>query len=223
MVCALWSMLGLTRRADYDIANDVSHLVTRQASQAAATQRAGRAARQGEGQAYRLWQEAATKAMPPFDPPEISHSELSNLVLNIAAWGESDPLALAWLDAPPAPALSAAQRKLHGLGAIDDAGHITGHGRILASLPMEPHIAHMLVFAAENGALQQGAALALLLQERGLGGQSDNLENRLERFLRGKDPASQKAKKIVQLWCDLVRNNLRELPRKSHDDRPRPL
>ena len=50
---------GLSRRAEFDLAAGVTHLVTHRASQAAAAQRAGRAARQGPGVAYRLWEEAA--------------------------------------------------------------------------------------------------------------------------------------------------------------------
>ncbi|WP_155645722.1 hypothetical protein, partial [Erythrobacter donghaensis] len=65
-----------------------TRLVTERASQAAATQRAGRAARQGPGVAYRLWEEAATGGLPPFDPPEILDSDLAPLMLQCAAWGE---------------------------------------------------------------------------------------------------------------------------------------
>jgi len=50
---------GLSRRAEFDKAAGVTRLVTHRASQAAAAQRAGRAARQGPGVAYRLWEEAS--------------------------------------------------------------------------------------------------------------------------------------------------------------------
>ncbi|WP_156444312.1 DEAD/DEAH box helicase, partial [Blastomonas sp. CCH8-A3] len=88
---------GLARRARYDALAATTRLVTERASQAAATQRAGRAARQGPGVAYRLWEEAATGGLPPFDPPEILDSDLAPLMLQCAAWGESDPARLNWL------------------------------------------------------------------------------------------------------------------------------
>lgn len=56
---------GLARRARYDRAAGSTRLVTERASQAAVTQHAGRAARQGPGVAYRLWEEAATAGLPP--------------------------------------------------------------------------------------------------------------------------------------------------------------
>ena len=67
---------GLARRARYDRAAGVARLVTERVSQAAATQRAGRAARQQPGVAYRLWEEAATAGLPPYDPPEILEADL---------------------------------------------------------------------------------------------------------------------------------------------------
>ncbi|MFX8410484.1 ATP-dependent helicase HrpB, partial [Acinetobacter baumannii] len=62
---------GLSRRAEFDVAAGVTRLVTTRASQAAAAQRAGRAARQGPGVAYRLWEEAGHAGRPAFDPPEM--------------------------------------------------------------------------------------------------------------------------------------------------------
>lgn len=92
---------GLARRPRYDRAAGVTRLVTERVSQAAATQRAGRAARQGAGVAYRLWEEAATAGLARFDPPEILEADLSGLVLACAIWGVADPRTLRWIDAPP--------------------------------------------------------------------------------------------------------------------------
>ena len=62
---------GLARRPRYDRAAGMTRLMTEKVSQAAATQRAGRAARQGAGTVYRLWESAASAGLMPFDPPEI--------------------------------------------------------------------------------------------------------------------------------------------------------
>lgn len=173
---------GLARRARFDQAAGVTRLVTERASLSAATQRAGRAARQGPGFAYRLWEEAGNGGLPPFDPPEILESDLAPLLLDCALWGEGDPTKLRWLDAPAGPALNEARKALTSLGAIDDAGHITPHGRQLATLPLPPNLAHMVAVAAESGQAAEAATLALLLQERGLGGQGEDVEARYERF-----------------------------------------
>lgn len=173
---------GLARRARFDAGAGVTRLVTERASLSAATQRAGRAARQGPGVAYRLWEEAGNGGLPPFDPPEILESDLAPLVLDCALWGESDPVQLRWLDAPPAGALQQARRALTMLRAVDDSGHITPHGRSLAKLPLPPHLAHMVSIAAHSSQAEAAATLALLLQERGLGGQGEDIEARFERF-----------------------------------------
>jgi ATP-dependent helicase HrpB len=194
---------GLARRARFDQAAGVTRLVTERASLSAATQRSGRAARQGPGIAYRLWEEAGNGGLPPFDPPEILESDLSPLLLDCALWGESDPVRLRWLDAPPAAALAEARKALTALNAIDGSGNITAHGRQLATLPLPPNLAHMVAVAAASGQAEQAATLALLLQERGLGGQSEDIEARFERFARERggraDAARSLAKRIAKM------------------------
>ncbi|MFM5884342.1 MAG: DEAD/DEAH box helicase, partial [Novosphingobium sp.] len=103
---------GLSRRAEFDKAAGVTRLVTHRASQAAAAQRAGRAARQGPGAAYRLWEGAAHAGRAAFDPPEMLVSDLAPLLLTLAQWGAARPAALPWLDPPPDAALSAARQTL---------------------------------------------------------------------------------------------------------------
>jgi ATP-dependent helicase HrpB len=78
---------GLARRPRYDRAAGLTRLVTERASQAAVIQRAGRAARQGPGRVYRLWEEGATAGLPRFDPPEILEADLSPLLLDALIWG----------------------------------------------------------------------------------------------------------------------------------------
>ena len=94
---------GLARRPRYDRAAGMTRLVTERASQAAVVQRAGRAARQSPGVAYRLWEEAATAGLPRFDPPEILEADLSALLLGTALWGVSDPRALPGSTRRPRP------------------------------------------------------------------------------------------------------------------------
>ncbi|MFN5902653.1 MAG: helicase-related protein, partial [Novosphingobium sp.] len=139
---------GLSRRAEFDKAAGVTRLGTHRASRASADQRAGRAARQGPGVAYRLWEEAAHAGRPAFEPPEMLTSDLAPLLLTLAQWGAANVQQMAWLDPPPAAALSAAKTTLMALGAVDDNGTITPHGRSMAGLPMAPGLAHMLLYAA---------------------------------------------------------------------------
>lgn len=193
---------GLSRRAEFDKAAGVTRLVTHRASQAAAAQRAGRAARQGAGVAYRLWEEAAHAGRPAFEPPEVLTSDLAPLLLTLAQWGATKVEDLAWLDVPPAPALAAAKASLTALGALDAAGAITPHGRMMASLPMAPGLAHMLLYAAGRGAAAEAAQLALLLQERGLGGQGEDLAQRLDRWNADRSSRAESSRQLARRWAD---------------------
>jgi ATP-dependent helicase HrpB len=192
---------GLSRRAEYDVAAGVTHLVTVRASQAAAAQRAGRAARQGPGVAYRLWEQAAHAGRESFDPPEILTTDLAPLVLALAQWGVADPTSLAWLDPPPPAAVSAARERLAKLGALDEQGRITERGRRLATLPMEPWQAAMVLYGAEHGMAGDAARLALLLQERGLGGKGEDLAQRLVRWTGDRSTRAEAARKLAQSWA----------------------
>jgi ATP-dependent helicase HrpB len=192
---------GLARRARYDRAAGSTRLVTERASQAATTQRAGRAARQGPGVAYRLWEEAATAGLPPFDPPEILEADLSPLLLDCAIWGVGDPAQLRWLDPPPKAALDEAQTRLAELGALDGNGRPTDHGRAMARLPLPPRLAHMLLRAGEMGFGQLASEVAVLLSERGLGGNDADLDLRLERWRRDKGPRAEAARGLSRRWA----------------------
>lgn len=195
---------GLARRARYDRAAGSTRLVTERASQAAATQRAGRAARQGPGVAYRLWEEAATAGLPPFDPPEILEADLSPLLLDCALWGVGDPATLRWLDPPPKAAIDEARTRLFDLGAIDASGRPTEHGHAIARLPLPPRLAHMLVAAAELGFAALAAEVAVLLSERGLGGNDSDIERRLERWRGERGQRAEAARRLAKRWTQLV-------------------
>jgi ATP-dependent helicase HrpB len=195
---------GLSRRAEFDKAAGVTRLVTHRASQASAAQRAGRAARQGPGAAYRLWEEAGHPGRPAFEPPEMLTSDLAPLLLTLAQWGAANAQQMAWIDPPPAAALSAANKQLQALGALDQAGAITPHGRSMATLPMTPGLAHMLLYAAQHNAADDAARLALLLQERGLGGRSEDLAQRLDRWNGDRSSRAEASRQLAWRWADLA-------------------
>ncbi len=195
---------GLSRRAEYDRAAGSTHLITARTSQAAATQRAGRAARLGPGVAYRLWEEAAHPGRPPFDPPEIETADLTPLVLSLAKWGTDDPASLAWLDIPPRASVAAARDRLVKLGALDADGKITPQGNQIASLPVDPVQGAMVLFGAEVGQARDAARIALLLQERGLGGRGEDLLARLDYWKSDKSPRASASRKLADRWASQV-------------------
>ncbi|VVS96662.1 ATP-dependent RNA helicase HrpB (fragment) [Sphingomonas sp. EC-HK361] len=192
---------GLARRPRYDRAAGMTRLVTERASQAAVTQRAGRAARQGPGTAYRLWEAEATAGLPRFDPPEILEADLSSLVLAIGIWGVADARELRWIDPPPAAAIAEARSRLEALAAIDPDGRPTPHGRAIAALPMSPRLAHMLLLASDK---RLAAEIAVLLGERGLGGNDIDLETRLRRWRGDRSAKATAARGLAERWVSLA-------------------
>ncbi|AXC49275.1 ATP-dependent helicase HrpB [Paracoccus suum] len=151
---------GRARRSRFDPASGMSRLVTERASRAEAEQRRGRAGRVAPGVCYRMWARAEEGAMPAFAPPEIASADLTGLALELAVWG-GDPAQMAFLTSPPAAAMAEARALLADLGALDAAGRITPHGRLLAGLPVHPRLAHMLAVAGPAA-----ADLAALLSAR---------------------------------------------------------
>ena len=195
---------GLARRPQLDRSVGLSRLVTVRASQAAVTQRAGRAGRTAPGVAIRLWEAAETAGRPAFDPPEILSADLTGLVLECAGWGVADPSSLKWRDAPPAAAVADARARLLALGAIDQDGRVTLHGRAMAALPMPPAQAHMLIAAAGEGLSLLAARIAVLMGERGLGGRSDDIEERLRQWDRDTGPRATAARTLARRWARLA-------------------
>jgi len=192
---------GLARRPRYDRGAGLTRLVTERASRAAVTQRAGRAGRQGPGIAIRLWEEAATNSLPAQDPPEILEADLSALLLACLMWGESDPTRLPFLDPPPPAALAEARRRLTVIGALDEAGQLTAHGRAIAGWPLEPRLAHMMIEAGRRGLARVAADAAALLTERGLGGNDPDIEVRWRRWRSDKGPRAQAARRMAEGWA----------------------
>lgn len=195
---------GLARRPRYDRSAGMTRLVTERASQAAVTQRAGRAARQGPGVAWQLWEAAATAGLPRFDPPEILEADLSALTLATALWGVNDPRQLQWLDPPPAAAVEEARARLSSLEAIDADGRPTAHGRAIATLPLPPRLAHMLIAAGTLGMATTAAEIAVLLGERGLGGTDADLEQRLRRFRGERGRRADAARSLARRWQAMI-------------------
>ncbi|WP_299907092.1 ATP-dependent helicase HrpB [uncultured Paracoccus sp.] len=151
---------GRARRARFDPGSGMSRLVTERVSRAEADQRRGRAGRVAPGVCYRMWARAEEGGLPAFAPPEIAVADLAGLALELAAWG-AEPGALAFLTPPPEGALTEARALLSGLGALDAAGRITDHGKVLARLPLHPRLAHMLTVAGP-----EAADLAALIGDR---------------------------------------------------------
>eukprot|EP01037_Dinobryon_pediforme_P002520 gene2520-2559_t len=191
---------GFARVPRYEPDLGLTRLETRRLSRASADQRRGRAGRTQPGVCYRLWEEAGNGALEPFTQPEILSADLSGLLLDLASWGAT-PEQLNWLDIPPKPALKEAKALLQDISALDEAGRLTEVGAKIRALALPPRLASMVIRAGQQGEAPLAAEIAMLTSERGLGGDSVDLVQRLERFYREKGPRADEARRMAKNWA----------------------
>ena len=157
---------GWSRIPRYDSVAGLTRLHTVRVSRASADQRRGRAGRTAPGTCYRLWDVHEEHGFLAASRPEIIDADLSSLALELADAGIADPTQLRWLDVPRPGPFAQARQLLVQLGALDTQGRITAHGKRMASLPLQPRLAHLGLIAKARGQLPLGAAIAALLEER---------------------------------------------------------
>ena len=157
---------GLCRQVVFDARTGLSHLQTVRISMDMATQRMGRAGRVAKGVCYRLWTKASEHLMAEQRKPEIEEADLAPMVLDTAAFGESDAEALPWLTMPPRAGVFKAKELLMSLGAIDENGNITPIGKRIAALPCHPRIARMILATTNlTTSTSQGVHLSQVHQQ----------------------------------------------------------
>ena len=157
---------GLCRQVVFDARTGLSHLQTVRISMDMATQRMGRAGRVAEGVCYRLWTKASEHLMAEQRKPEIEEADLAPMMLDTAAFGESDAEALPWLTMPPRAGVFKAKELLMSLGAIDENGNITPIGKRMAALPCHPRIARMILATTNlTTSTSQGVHLSQVHQQ----------------------------------------------------------
>lgn len=195
---------GLARVPRYEPDIGLTRLETVRVSRAAADQRRGRAGRTEPGVCYRLWDEPQTASLAPYTQPEILSADLSSLVLDLAQWGVADPAALSFLDPPPQPAWKEAKSLLSELNALDGDGRITAEGKSLRALALPPRLARMIVDSHRAGEGEAAAEIAAIITERGLGGDSVDLEHRRDQFRRDRSPRAARARDLARRWASQV-------------------
>ncbi|MCB0419939.1 MAG: ATP-dependent helicase HrpB [Bdellovibrionales bacterium] len=156
---------GMEKVMSYNPQTGVEQLRLQRVSQASAQQRAGRAARLGPGWCLRLWTMAEHKKLMDFLPPEIHRSELTEWVLYLKRSGYLQLEEFPWLSPPKEEFIADAVRTLTLLGWLDRKGEITVLGREIASWPMSPRMAKLVVSASQMGQPLLGIELAALLSE----------------------------------------------------------
>jgi len=170
---------GLSRVPRLDVRTGLTELTTVTSSRASAEQRSGRAGRVREGVAYRLWGKIDDATRLGHLPAEITQTDLTNVALELCAWGTPADQ-LHFLDAPPAKSLSRAIDLLQTLHLVDvpqlvDSESVSPHalptitelGRDALSLPIHPRLAVMVLHVRDQPEQAWLACVvAALLEER---------------------------------------------------------
>lgn len=159
---------GLAKLMQFDPSTRMDRLALTRISKASANQRAGRAGRTGPGVALRLWTRHDDAYLPERIPPEIHRADLSRAVLELSAWGCTDPLAFGWFEKPEEKRLAEALNLLKALKALNADGSPTREGVVMLSFPLHPRLSRMLLAASALGLGPEASALASVLSERDL-------------------------------------------------------
>lgn len=149
-------------------------------SLASATQRAGRAGRQGPGLCYRLWSSMDEASLPPFERPEILRTDISEALLILSSQDITDPENFTWFEKPPQEAIRTGLRLLSDLRFIDSENRLTPEGRVALKLPLSARLARLMLDAIAIDHIELGAELCALLSEKDILLQSRSLRDRAQ-------------------------------------------
>jgi ATP-dependent helicase HrpA len=153
---------GTARISRYSRGTKVQRLPIEPISQASANQRKGRCGRTSDGICIRLYSQEDFESRPEFTDPEILRTNLASVILQMAAIGLGDVPKFPFIDPPDARNIADGLTLLTELNAFKN-GRITGLGRRLARLPVDPRIGRMILEADRNGCVREVLIIAAAL------------------------------------------------------------
>lgn len=158
---------GTARISRYSHRTKVQRLPIERVSQASANQRSGRCGRVSDGICIRLYSEEDYNARSEFTDPEILRTNLAAVILQMTAMGVAkgpkDVEKFPFVQPPDSRAITDGVTLLRELGAVSAQGGITGVGRQLSQLPVDPRLGRMIVEAAKRGVAAEVMVLAAAL------------------------------------------------------------
>ncbi|MEQ1842164.1 MAG: DUF3418 domain-containing protein, partial [Verrucomicrobiales bacterium] len=151
---------GVARVSRWNPGRQVQRLQIEPVSQASARQRKGRCGRVSAGICIRLYDEEDFQGRPEFTDPEIRRSSLAGVILRMKSLGLPEISEFPFIDPPKSGNITEGYQTLREIGALDKNRQLTGIGRKLARIPVEPRLGRMLLAAADTGCL--GAILVIV-------------------------------------------------------------
>ncbi len=154
---------GLARISRYSYRSRVQRLPIEPISRASANQRQGRCGRLAEGVCFRLYSEEDFDRRPEFTDPEIRRTSLAAVVLQMLVLGLGEVERFPFINPPDPRLVRDGYKLLQELGAVTPSGRLTGVGRRLARLPVDPRLGRMVLAASEQGCLEEVLVIASAL------------------------------------------------------------
>ncbi|MDR2380513.1 MAG: DUF3418 domain-containing protein [Bifidobacteriaceae bacterium] len=161
---------GTARISRYSKATKVQRLPIEPISQASANQRAGRCGRIAKGVCIRLYSANDFATRPEFTDPEILRTSLAAVILQMIAVGVAaspqDVARFPFVQPPDPRGVADGVKLLEELGAITHLGgrtQLTGIGRALARIPLDPRLGRMVIEAERLGVAREVTVIAAAL------------------------------------------------------------
>ena len=157
---------GTARISRFSSGSQVQRLPIEPISQASGNQRKGRCGRIGPGVCVRLYSEADFLSRDEYTQPEVLRTNLAAVLLQMKALNLGKLEEFPFLDSPNPSAIRSGLKTLFELGALDADENLTGIGRAMSKLPVDPRIARMILAAADEQCLEEVLVIAAALELR---------------------------------------------------------
>lgn len=158
---------GDARISRYSYHSKIQQLPIESVSQASASQRSGRCGRIAPGTCIRLYSQDDFEARPAFTEAEILRTNLAAILLRLLSLGVAEPTEFEFLDQPDDKLIRDGLRLLQELQAIhtsgEHEGRLTGIGKTLARLPLEPRLGRLILAGGDGGCLDEMLIIAAAL------------------------------------------------------------
>ncbi len=199
---------GLARISRYAPNLRTNRLPIEDISQAEANQRKGRCGRVAEGICIRLYSEKDFDTRVEYRTAEIRRSNLAGVILSLLNLRFGDIEKFPFLEAPDKRAISDAFSQLYELGATNSERKMTGLGRAMARLPLEPHISRMILQAEREGVVNEvaivAAGLSIVDPRERPQDKSEEADQKHEKFIDGRSDFMT----LLKLWDSYTKNLL---------------
>lgn len=139
---------GLARISRYNPRSRIQELQIEMISRASANQRRGRCGRTADGICVHLYSEEELNRADAYTDCELKRTSLAGVILQMASLKLPDIRNFPFIDPPPGGLIREGFRALTDIRALDEYGRITADGKLLARLPVDPHLGRMLLTAS---------------------------------------------------------------------------